>query len=467
MAGSFAALQGLRLVGNVLLARVLFPEAFGLMGLVMAIVTGLQMFTDVGVAPALMRSGRGDDRVFRDTAWTLGVIRGLAVFVVTVLVARPIGDFFDPRLSGLLPVVGTGALVGALGSTSLVMLNRQLDVGRLSLLELVSAAVGMVAMVGLAWMDQGIWSLVWGNLVGVTVKTAGSWMLVPGYRDRPCLEREAVTEIIRFGRWVLVSTAVTFVATQVDRLLLGKLLTMEELGLYSIAFGLMVIPRELIGRLTTTVQMPVLSRCVRMHPQDLQTELDRTRGPLLLMSMGMSIASGLMAGVFISVCYDARYAGAIPLAVALAVPMFLASISQSSGFALFAVGDSRALAIVNGVRAASAVLAPYVGFRLGGLEGFIGGMSVSVVAGHLVQCWCLWRHRLSVLKRDVLYAVAFLVLLWVPITLQAYWGRPDSPLKSGAVLALIASLVVVTMCGLGLIRFRGLSREMRRADGMA
>ena len=78
--GSFGLSQGLRLVSNLLLTRILFPEAFGLMGLVNVLLIGLAMFSDVGIGPAIARSPRGDERDFLDTAWTLQILRGLLLF---------------------------------------------------------------------------------------------------------------------------------------------------------------------------------------------------------------------------------------------------------------------------------------------------------------------------------------------------------------------------------------------------
>ena len=86
-AGSFAITQGLRLASNLVLTRLLFPEAFGLMALVSVVVVGLQMFSDTGVGPAISRSPRGDDSTFLDTAWTINLIRGVLRWGLTCALA--------------------------------------------------------------------------------------------------------------------------------------------------------------------------------------------------------------------------------------------------------------------------------------------------------------------------------------------------------------------------------------------
>ena len=90
--GGYGLGQALRLLSNLLLTRLLFPEAFGMMALVAVIMQGLAMFSDVGVSPAIMRSSRGDDQRFLDTAWTIQVIRGGVLWLFACLIAIPVSN---------------------------------------------------------------------------------------------------------------------------------------------------------------------------------------------------------------------------------------------------------------------------------------------------------------------------------------------------------------------------------------
>ena len=113
MAG-FGVSQGLRLVSNLVLTRLLFPEAFGLMALVMVFLMGLGQFSDVGVTPAILQSKRGDDRDFLNTAWTIQVIRGFGLWIVAVAAAWPMAALYgEPILTQLLPVAALTLLISA------------------------------------------------------------------------------------------------------------------------------------------------------------------------------------------------------------------------------------------------------------------------------------------------------------------------------------------------------------------
>ncbi len=97
VAGSYVFAQFARLLSNLVLTRLLYPEAFGVMALVMVVLVGLQMFSDVGIGPAISRSPRGDDPDFLNTAWTLNVFRGAFLWLLTCVLAWPAAWFYAGR----------------------------------------------------------------------------------------------------------------------------------------------------------------------------------------------------------------------------------------------------------------------------------------------------------------------------------------------------------------------------------
>ena len=127
----YVASQGLRLASNLILARLLFPEAFGLMALVTVVLVGLAMFSDVGIGPAISRSPRGDDPAFLNTAWTMHVIRGVMLWLTALALAWPLAWFYEaPDLRNLLPVAGISLLIAGFNPTRIETANRHLLLGR-------------------------------------------------------------------------------------------------------------------------------------------------------------------------------------------------------------------------------------------------------------------------------------------------------------------------------------------------
>ena len=162
----FGGAQFFRLASNLILTRILFPEAFGMMTIVTAVIVGLMMFSDVGAGPAIARSPRGDDPSFLDTAWTLQIIRGFLLFGLTLLLAGPLADFYGkPELASYLPVAGIALVISGFFPTRIETASRHLLIGRLTVLDLLSQLIGIVGMVALAVATQSVMSLVIGPVI--------------------------------------------------------------------------------------------------------------------------------------------------------------------------------------------------------------------------------------------------------------------------------------------------------------
>src|SRR5687767_9371627 len=117
--------KGLRLVSNMLLSRLLFPEAFGLMTMVNFLVLELSMISDVGILPNIIQHKRGDDPVFLNTAWTIQVLRGSTLLLIGALFAYPLAQFYDQeQLITLAPVACLTALFNGFDSTNIATMRR-------------------------------------------------------------------------------------------------------------------------------------------------------------------------------------------------------------------------------------------------------------------------------------------------------------------------------------------------------
>ncbi|MCR9111333.1 MAG: oligosaccharide flippase family protein, partial [Rhodobacteraceae bacterium] len=217
--GGYALGQVLRLASNLILTRLLFPEAFGMMALVSVILQGLAMFSDVGVSPAIMQSKRGDDQKFLDTAWTIQVIRGVLLWGVACLLAVPVASIYgEPLLAWILPCAGITLLITGFNPTRIDTANRHLLIGRMTGLDLAVQALTVVIAVVLAWTLQTVWALVISGIISSVLVLLAYNLFLPGQRNRFQWERAAADELISFGKWIFLSTICGFLFTQGDKL---------------------------------------------------------------------------------------------------------------------------------------------------------------------------------------------------------------------------------------------------------
>src|SRR6059058_949629 len=166
MSMSYGSVQLLRLLNNVILARLLAPPIFGLMAVVNAVRTGVELLSDVGILQNIISNKRGEDPIFYDTAWTLQALRGLVLAALCMLLAVPIARFFNyPQLAVILPVASLFFVFNGFDSTARALVQKQLQVARLSLFDIAIGVVSLAAHVTIALITPTVWALVLGSVI--------------------------------------------------------------------------------------------------------------------------------------------------------------------------------------------------------------------------------------------------------------------------------------------------------------
>jgi O-antigen/teichoic acid export membrane protein len=367
----------LRFVSNLILTRLLFPEAFGLMTLITALIVGLGLFSDIGLSTSVVQSPRGDDPRFLRTVWTLQVLRGLLRWGIASALAVPAASFYgEEELRWLIPVATLTAAISGFNSISLGLMQRHLDVGRLAAIELSTHFVGAIATIGWALVHPSAWALVGGNLIGFTTRLALSYALG---REAPIgfgWDRESLRQLMRFGAWIFLSTALFFLTTQADRLIFGKLLSVETLGVYGVAMALATIPSQLIWSFGNFVLLPAFSRQAQAGLA-LDSAYRRVQWPVLMLG-GLPVIGLLACGPqLIDVMYDDRYLAAGWMLQLAAIATLFQIPQALSANALLATGAPQWMAIGNAMKLGGMVLLAPAGYVLFGAPGAIGGVAVA------------------------------------------------------------------------------------------
>ncbi|MFK7753064.1 MAG: oligosaccharide flippase family protein [Sedimentitalea sp.] len=386
--------QALRLAANLILTRLLFPEAFGLMALVSVVTVGLAMFSDVGISPSIAQSARGDDPDFLDTAWSIQVIRGVCLWGLAALAAWPVAAFYnEPDLALYLPIAGISLFIAGFNPTRIETAHRHLLVGRLTALDLISQVIGVVVMVGLAWITQSVMALVLGGVVQAAAKLFLTWVYLPGAANRFRWERKAAGELIRFGRWIFLSTAFWFVSSQGDRAILGKYLSLETLGLYNIGYFLASFPMMLGHAVTQKVLIPVYREKPPAEAPENRRAQARLRIGLTAGILGLLLVMALIGPWLVDLMYDNRYTASGAMVTLISCALIPAVIGMTYDQAALAAGDSRSFFVFSATRAVLQVLLLIVGVTQFGLVGAIVAMGAALFMVHAVLIWLARRHH--------------------------------------------------------------------------
>ncbi|KPA21234.1 Teichuronic acid biosynthesis protein TuaB [Shimia sp. SK013] len=411
--------QALRLASNLILTRLLFPEAFGVMSLVWVFLQGLSNLSDMGVTQSILQSKRGEERAFLDTAWTIQVIRGLLLLVVTWALAAPAAAFYDaPELADILPVVGVTLLIMGLFPTKRDSANRNLVLGRITTIDLSAQVLGLVVGVMVAWATGSVWALVANAVTTVFMQLILYQIFLPGALNKPRWERPAARELIGFGKWIFLSTAAGFLLSQGDKIVLGKFLSLGALGVYNIGFFLASFPLLLGGMVTRRIMIPIYREKPPQESAANRANLHRLR---MMLSAGLfALLTGFaVLGVWlVGVLYDPRYALAGGVVVLLAVMQIPQIIALTYDHAALAAGDSRGFFVLASTRAALMMAGLILGASAYGLIGALVGQGVAMVLAYPAVIWLARRHNAWDMRHDVVFWFSGLLLAGIALWLN-------------------------------------------------
>ena len=402
--GGFMIAQVLRFGSNLILARLLFPEAFGLMALLTMVLMGLTLLSDTGVQQSIMSHKRGDDPDFLNTAWTLNALRGVVLWLVACALAWPVAMIYDtPDLLAIIPVGALALVLSGLAPTRIYTAQRHLILGKIMAIELIAQAIGIVVMIALAWVTGSVWALVWGALITASIKLALEWTWVPGPGNRVRWEPTAARALLSFGGWILLSSAFGFLLAQGDRAILGVHLSIEGLGIYNIAWFLASFPILLANALVGRLLIPAYRESIEAAQPALDARIKRLRiiltGAVALMLAGVALIGPWLVGVL----YDARYTLAGPMIVMIAAASLLPLVTLTYDQAALARGDSRRFFQMMALRASLQTTFFLLGVSVAGLPGALAGQVIAAVLAYPFMAKMAHDMRVWDMRHDMIY----------------------------------------------------------------
>lgn len=415
---TFFLSQGARFAANLILARLLFPEAFGIMALVTMLLVGLTLISDMGISQSIMQSKRGDEPAFMDTAWTFQVARGVVLWLAACALALPASAFYEqPDIAVMLPVAAVSLVLGALEPIRVDTANRHLLLGRVTALDLLSTITGTVIMVLIAWATHSVWSLVAGWVVTGALRLAMMWLFLPGHGNRLYWERRAGSELFNFGIWIFLSSICGLLVLQGDRAILGKYLNIDGLGIYNIGMFLASFPLMLGMTVTSRILIPLYREHLQEEDLTARNRLFRLRYYLTGTMITVLFVLALFGPWIVQTLYDDRYIAAGGIIVALASVQMIMVVSLTYDQAALATGDSRGFFLVSVTKAFLTVGGFLIGVSIMGLFGAVIGLALTMLLYYPFIALLAWRHNAWDMRHDLLFLPLALLLggiaVWV------------------------------------------------------
>jgi O-antigen/teichoic acid export membrane protein len=418
LVGHFLSLS-LRFVSSVIMTRIFSPDTFGLLAIITAVSTVIGLLTDIGLRPAIVQSRNGGTPMFLNTAWSVHILRGVLVWCLCIVAAGGLyvssifgvlphdSVYAQPLLPSLIIVSSFSSVILGFLSMKTISASRELNLGRVTLIDVFSQLGGLIIVVTLGWLTRSIWSYIGGLLLTTCITVLLGHVWLQGPRDRLAWDKDSLRELSHFGRWIFLSSAISATILNGDRILLAAWLNPSTLGFYSIANNLASVPDALANSLFGSVAMPTLSEINRDQPERFSALFSRMRwllDSLLLFIAGFLFAAG---AAIIALLYDPRYASAGWMLQWLSFSLVFARYNIA-GNAYLALGRPYYVTIINVVRSVSLFVFMAIGFHSFGVTGAIIGIAFHMLPSTV--CMLYFNHRLRINN----FVLELLVILsWV------------------------------------------------------
>ena len=318
------------------LSRLLDPKDFGLVALATVFIAFAQIFLDQGFTDAIVQRDQLDQEHLDTAFWTSVLMGGLLTILLIILVEPIAGIFQEPQLAPVLRWLSLAFVFAALSSTQQAILQRQLAFKSLAIRALLSAALGGIVGIGLAFLGFGIWSLVIQNLVNVLVSAIVLWR-VSDWRPSLRFSGKHFKDLFLFGLNVVGSKVLDFFNRRSDDFLIGYFLGPTTLGYYTIAYRLLLVLIRLLTSVINTVAFSAFSR--------LQHDLNQMREAFYtatqytsLITFPAFIGLSILAPEIIPALFGPNWGPSIPVMQILTLIGILHSVSYFNGSVIKATG---------------------------------------------------------------------------------------------------------------------------------
>lgn len=442
MIWSFAQRFGVMLISfcaNIVLARLLSPDDFGCIGMLMIFILIANTFIDGGFGSALIQKKQPTQDDY-STIFYWNLFISVILYVILLYLSPLIAKFYDiPLLS---PVLRTQGLVLILNSFSVIQQNRlrkQLQFKKLAIINLISASASLLITIYLAYIGYGVWALVAQQLM-ISLFNAVLFWIIGKWWPSFVFSLRSFKELFSFGGFLLLSNLINTFCNNIQGLLIGKYFSPYTMGLYSQAKKLEEVASTSISCIVDQVSYPVLSE-VQDDKEKLQKVLKGLTTSIAFFSFPIMLLLIVIAKPLIVLLYSERWVECVPYFQILCIAGLAISLQNINYYAVAAIGKSKSLFNWTLVKRVTSIILIVAGFCINGIYGLLCGMVIASYSIYLINSALASKYigyTLRAQLRDLLPVISVSILsLLIPVAISFL-------LPSGLLNLTLTSLTYIT-----------------------
>ncbi len=386
----------------VILARLLSPQDFGLMGIALLSMTTLETLSQTGFQQALIQK-KCNIKPYLDSAWTVLILRSLILFTTLYLIAPYTAIFFGiPEAKPMIQVIGFSTILQAFTNIGIIHFQKELEFDKQFIYQLSGILTDFVVAITATLIFRNVWALVFGLLAGNATMLITSYLIHP-YRPRLRFDIDKTKELFGYGKWVSGSNILIFLVTQGDNIVVGKLLGTASLGFYQMAYTISNLPATEITHVISQVTFPIYSK--------LQDDISKLREAYLRVLQLTAFISFPIAGLIFVLAHDFtmmflgdKWMPIIPIIKFLILSGLIRSIQATSGPVFHAVGKTKTDTKVQIIRFVAITIFIYPLISRFELIGVSLAVLISTLVAFIISILMIIK-TIGLSARDLLYSI--------------------------------------------------------------
>jgi O-antigen/teichoic acid export membrane protein len=414
----------LRIVSSMTLTRLLDPSSYGVVGIITSIAYMLAMLSDIGLEPFILRHKEVDSKAFLDQVWTIRLIRGICLTLAMILISEPAAHFVQkPELGAVIRVWSVASTLDGLNSLAFATALRGGRLWRLTLFDISVNLITFVVSVIFAAILHSYWAMVIGMVSGQVGRAVLSYVLFTGSTRAFSVNRARSAELWKFSRYIAVSSVLSLIIMQADKVILARIMPLAAYGYYAIATTLAVAPEAIVNAYGQRILYPAYARAIHGDRAALRDTFYKVRAKV---TPAYSFAVGLLIGgapLVVAILYDRRYAPVALFLQFLAFRAFLRLPVLAANEMLVALGRTRSVPATNLFRIAWLGAAGAFAFVSGHVMWIVIVVGFSEVPALLWYWFVLRQEKLLSLRRESYGFLAGAVGFAFGFALVEIWSR--------------------------------------------
>jgi O-antigen/teichoic acid export membrane protein len=404
----------LRLFSSLILTRVLLPEAYGTLAILLSVLYLIGNILDTNVSLFIVRDKNAEQPRYLNTAWTMRLSRsllsGAVLFVGAPLIATKVYNL--PALSLPLRVFSLWFLIDGFESMGFALAIRRKQARLQMYSELAASVVSTIFSIVYCYRYHTFWGMAFGIILNRLIMTVLSHQFYRELRPRLFIDLAAAREILVYSKYTIPSSLLSLGLNQFDKIVFLRLFDLRLLGIYGLAGNIAGSIESLISKISQTVLYPRCAHNFRDNPATATKRYYTENTKLFAGILAMPAALAGAAHLLIALMYDPRYSQAGSVLQALAIRAVLLSFASPAEDLLISAGQFHVILIGNVLRASWIVLGSLIGYYFFGFSGFVYGLSLSGLPPLTYYLWLQKSKGMLIVKYEI-YKVAFALAVGV------------------------------------------------------